>query len=381
MTAADDVVIVGAAESSRLGTVPGLSSFGLHAEASAAALADAAVKPGEVDGIATQDPLVHEVAHYLGLSPTWMDGTLAGGCSSLMHVRHAAGALRAGLCTIALVTHGQSGRSRHGTQSRTVHPDAMARQFEHPSGATAPMSSFTVPALRFMASRGLGRGDLAEVVVAQRRWANPNPRALRRKLVSVRDVLESPAVAYPFTRDMCCPRTDGGGALVLMTRARARERGIDGRAVHVLGAAEALETSLVSQLADLTTFRAFEVAGRAALAEAGLSTRDIDHLMVYDAFAHLPLYGLETLAFVPAGGSGEFIRDGQTGIGGSLPMNTNGGGLCYTHTGMYGMFAIQESVRQLRGEAVVQAGEINVSLVLGVGMMFAAAACLVLARG
>jgi acetyl-CoA acetyltransferase len=381
MTAADDIVIVGAAESSRLGTVPELSSFGLHAEASASALADAGVRPGEVDGIATQDPLVHEVAHYLGLSPAWMDGTLAGGCSSLMHVRHAAGALRAGLCTIALVTHGQSGRSRHGTQSRTVHSDAMVRQFEHPSGATAPMSSFTVPALRFMASRGLGQHDLAEVVVAQRRWANPNPRALRRKLVSVRDVLESPAVAYPFTRDMCCPRTDGGGALVLMTRARARTRGIDGRAVRVLGAAEALETSLVSQLADLTTFRAFEAAGRAALAEAGLSTRDIDHLMVYDAFAHLPLYGLETLAFVPAGGSGEFIRDGQTGIGGSLPMNTNGGGLCYTHTGMYGMFAIQESVRQLRGEAVVQAGEINVSLVLGVGMMFAAAACLVLARG
>jgi acetyl-CoA acetyltransferase len=378
MTAADDVVIVGAAETKRLGTIPDLSSFGLHAEASAAALADAGVQPTEVDGIATQDPLVHEVAHYLGLSPAWMDGTFAGGCSSLMHVRHAAGALRAGLCTITLVTHGQSGRSRHGTQSRAVAADALTRQFEHPFGATAPISSFTVPALRFMASRGLDQRDLASVVVAQRQWAHPNPRALRRTLVSVEDVLESPAVAYPFTRDMCCPRTDGGGALVLMTRRQAQARGIGGRAVRVLGAAEALETALVSQLADLTTFRAFEVVGQMALAEAGLSTHDIDHLMVYDAFAHLPLYGLETLGFVQPGGSGEFIRDGQTWLGGSLPMNTNGGGLCYTHTGMYGMFAIQESVRQLRGEAAVQAMPGGISLVLGIGMMFAAAACLVL---
>ena len=76
--------------------------------------------------------------------------------------------------------------------------------------------------------------------------------------------------------------------------------------------------------------------------------------MIYDAFAHLPIYGLEDLGFVGRGEAGPFIEAGNTGPGGKLPLNTNGGGLSYTHTGMYGMFAIQESVRQLRGTAPAQ---------------------------
>ena len=76
--------------------------------------------------------------------------------------------------------------------------------------------------------------------------------------------------------------------------------------------------------------------------------------MVYDAFAHLPIYGLEDLGFVGRGEAGAFIAEGHTSPGGSLPMNTNGGGLSYTHTGMYGMFLVQESVRQLRNEAAAQ---------------------------
>jgi acetyl-CoA acetyltransferase len=100
--------------------------------------------------------------------------------------------------------------------------------------------------------------------------------------------------------------------------------------------------------------------------------------MVYDAFAHLPLYGLECLGFVGRGESGGFIAAGATSPGGSLPMNSNGGGLCYTHTGMYGMFAITESVRQLRGEAAAQAPGVGVSMLAAVGQMFAVGACLVL---
>ena len=61
--------------------------------------------------------------------------------------------------------------------------------------------------------------------------------------------------------------------------------------------------------------------------------------MIYDAFAHLPIYGLEDLGFVGRGEAGAFIAEGNTAPGGKLPLNTNGGGLSYTHTGMYGMFA------------------------------------------
>ena len=107
---------------------------------------------------------------------------------------------------------------------------------------------------------------------------------------------------------------------------------------------------------------------------------DVGHLMIYDAFAHVPIYGLEALGFVGKGEAGPFIADGNTEPGGSLPLNTNGGGLSYTHTGMYGMFAITEGVRQLRGEAAAHAGSPEVSVILGNGGMFATAGVLVLGR-
>jgi acetyl-CoA acetyltransferase len=109
-----------------------------------------------------------------------------------------------------------------------------------------------------------------------------------------------------------------------------------------------------------------------------MSVSDIDHLMIYDAYAHVPLYGLEDLGFVGRGEASDFIKGGATSPGGSLPMNTNGGGLMYTHTGMYGMFALQEAVRQLRGTSPAQVEGVKTSFVQGVGGMFAAAGAVVL---
>jgi acetyl-CoA acetyltransferase len=146
----------------------------------------------------------------------------------------------------------------------------------------------------------------------------------------------------------------------------------------VLGTGEAAETPLVSMMQDFTRSIAFQLSSRSAFEEAGIGPGDVDHLMVYDAFAHLPLYGLEDLGFVGRGEAGPFVAEGNTSPGGSLPMNTNGGGLSYTHTGMYGMFLIQESVRQLRGEAAAQVPGVEVSLAQGVGGMFMAAGTLVL---
>jgi acetyl-CoA acetyltransferase len=105
---------------------------------------------------------------------------------------------------------------------------------------------------------------------------------------------------------------------------------------------------MVSQMEDLTSSRAFRVAGPKAFAEAGITHKDVDHLMIYDAFAHLPIYGLEDLGFVPRGEAGRFIAERNTAPGGKLPLNTNGGGLSCMHSGMY---ALQESVRQMRGTA------------------------------
>jgi acetyl-CoA acetyltransferase len=319
-----------------------------------------------------------QVAHALGIKPGWIDGTGVGGTSFLLHVRHAVAAIRAGYARTVLITHGESGRSRVGAGGYQRSPSSMSGQFEEPYGTLGPTTTFTIPLLRYMKEYGLTHEQLAYVAVAQRRWAAKNPRAAFRDPITVDDVLASRLVAYPFHLLECCLVTDGGGALIITAADRAGE--FPRPAVHVLGSGESSETPLISQMADFTESAAFALAGRAAFAEAGITVADVGHLMIYDAFAHVPIYGLEALGFVPKGEGGPFIADGNTEPGGRLPLNTNGGGLSYTHTGMYGMFAIQEAVRQLRGEAAAQVAGPQISVVLGNGGMFATAGVLVLGR-
>jgi acetyl-CoA acetyltransferase len=213
-------------------------------------------------------------------------------------------------------------------------------------------------------------------VVAQRDWAARNPRALRRDPITVDEVLDAPVIAYPFTRPMCCVTTDAGGAIVVTSAERARD--LPRPPVHVLGSGEATGAAMASQMPDLTSSDAFRRAGAAAFADAGVAPADIQHAMLYDATAHLPLMALEDLGLVPRRVSGAFVAAGHTAIGGSLPVNTTGGGLNYTHSGMYGMYALQESIRQLRGEAAAQVEGVTTSLTHAIGGMFQAAATVIL---
>jgi len=208
--------------------------------------------------------------------------------------------------------------------------------------------------------------------------AGKNPRAMFRDPITTADVLNSRMIAYPFRLLMCCLVTDGGGALIVTSAERARN--LKQKPVYILGTGESAETPMISQMADFTSSRAFRVAGPTAFAEAGIKHADVDHLMIYDAFAHLPIYGLEDLGFVGRGEAGAFISAGNTRPGGKLPMNTNGGGLSYTHTGMYGMFALQESVRQMRGTAPAQVKGAKLSVCHGVGGMFAASGTIIMAN-
>jgi acetyl-CoA acetyltransferase len=374
------IAIIGASETDQVGVLPDRSMIQLHAEAGLNALADAGLTAADVDGIATAGPLPLEVSHHLGIQPRYLDGTMVGGCSFMLHVRHAAAAIAAGAADVVLVTHGESGRSRVGVGAYGRNPGSAQGQFEAPFGAVAPYSTFTVPALRFLHDRGMSRDDLAEVVVAQREWATGNPRAFRRKPATIESVLADRPIAYPFTREMCCVVTDGGGALVLTSAERAADLPGGAHAVYLLGSGESSEAPLMSQMDDVGSFGAFRRASAEALGTAGVGHADIGHFMGYDAFAHLPLYMLEDVGFVGRGESGAFVAEGHTRKGGRLPMNTNGGGLSYTHTGMYGMFAIQEAVRQLRGQAAVQVPGVTVSFVQGVGMFFAAAGSLLLSN-
>jgi acetyl-CoA acetyltransferase len=369
------VAIVGAAETTQLGTIPDMSQIQLHADAALTAMADAALKPADIDGVACAVETPQQIAHYLGIVPAWVDGTSVGGCSFMIHVRHAAAAIASGLCKTVLITHGESGRSRIGQPARSIAPSSLAGQFEQPYGPMGPPSLFPIPVLRYMKTYGVTHEQIAMVSVVQREWAARNPRATFRTPINVDDVLNSRMIAYPFRLLQCCLVSDGGGALILT----AAERAGDGpqKPVYILGTGESVETPMVSQMEDFTSSRAFRVAGPTAMRAARIAHADVDHLMIYDAFAHLPLYGLEDLGFVPRGEAAQFIADRHTAPGGRLPVNTNGGGLSYAHTGMYGMFALQESVRQMRGTAPAQVTGARISVCHGVGGMFAASGTIV----
>jgi acetyl-CoA acetyltransferase len=373
------VIIAGAAETDAVGKLPDHSTLQLHIEAAVNAVADAGLRMRDIDGVATVNaPGPVQVAHALGITPRWMDGTGVGGTSFLLHVRHAAAAIRSGYATTVLITHGESGRSRVGASPFPRGASSIPGQFETPYGTTGPTSTFTIPLLRYMKEYGLTHEQLAYVAVAQRKWAAQNPRAMFRDLITIEDVLASRLVAYPFHLLECCLVTDGGGALIVTAADRAGD--FPKPAVHVLGTGESMETPVISQMVDFTESQAFRLAGQAAFAEAGITAADVRHMMIYDAFAHVPIYGLEALGFVAKGEAGAFIADGNTEPGGRLPLNTNGGGLSYTHTGMYGMFAIQEGVRQVRGEAPAQVPNADISVILGNGGMFATSGVLVLGR-
>jgi acetyl-CoA acetyltransferase len=374
------VAIVGAAETTELGVIPGMSQLQLHADAALNTLADAGLTAADIDGVATAGESPTSVAHYLGITPKWVDGTSVGGCSFMLHVRHAVAAIQQGLCETVLITHGESGRSGIGRGGFRGGGDAtsLSGQFEAPYGPVGPTTLFTLPVLRYMKEYGMTHEQLAMVAVVQREWAGKNPRASHREPITVSDVLNSRLIAYPFHVLECCLVTDGGGALILVAGERAAD--FPRKPVFVIGTGESVETPMVSQMEDLTSSRAFRVAGREAMRAAGITHDDVQHMMVYDAFAHLPIYGLEDLGFCARGEAANFIWEGNTRPGGKLPLNTNGGGLSYMHSGMYGMYALQESVRQLRGTAPAQVDAVEISLCLGVGGMFGASGCIVMSN-
>ena len=369
------IAIVGAAESTKLGIVPELSALGLNLDAALNALADAGLKPADIDGVAGVAEYPGWVASQLGILPKWIDSSNVGGCSFLLHVRHAAAAIAAGYCTTVLITHGESGRSQMAGARYAAQPASLQGQFEAPYGTYTAFTSFTIPVLRYLKERGATVEDLARVAVVQRQWAGLNPRAFLRTPTTVDEVMNASMIAYPFTKPMCCLVTDGGGALIVTTAERAKN--FPTKPVYILGSGESAECPMISVMEDFSSSRAFRVSGKAAFESSGIAHKNVDHLMIYDAFAHLPLYGLEDLGFCEPGEAKYFFHEGRTAPGAELPMNTNGGGLSYMHSGMYGMYALQEGVRQMRGTAAAQVPGAEISVCHGVGGMFSAAGTIV----
>ena len=370
--------IVGVDESDEIGILPGKSQLSLHLEAIANAVRDAGLKVRDIDGIFTagqHSPAL--LGEALGVTPRYVDGTSVGGCSFIIMVEHAVAALHHGLCDVAVISHGESGRSGVGvTRARDT---ALSGQYEIPYGFGAAPTWFSLITTRHMHEHGTTLEQWAQVAVSTRAWACLNPKAMHRKPITVADVLSSRPVVWPFNLLNICLVTDGGGAVVLTRPDRARD--CAKKPVWVRGMGEATEHVSLTQMKKLTFSESTRLSGQRAFAMAGVTARDFDHIMLYDAFTSGPPIMLESLGVAKPGEGVHFFEDGRSTPGGSLPINTNGGGLSYTHTGMYGIFPIIEAVRQQRGEAGDrQVPGAKLSLVNGMGGMLSAAGTIVLSH-
>ncbi|HEX2107933.1 MAG TPA: thiolase [Rubrobacteraceae bacterium] len=357
--------IVGVAESD-LGEVgPGFTPLDLIGQATSRALDDAGLEKVDVDGLFSASAYYHmptlSVGEYLGIRPRYSDATNMGGSSFVSHLFHAASAINAGFCEVALIAYGSTQRSASGrlVSGSEVFP------YEAPYKPRYPVSAYALAASRHMHEYDTTREQLAEIAVAAREWAKLNPKAFMRDHLSVEDVIDSHMVSSPLSILDCCLVTDGGGAALVTSAERARD--LAKAPAYLLGAGEAHWHRNISQMPDLTTSAAAE-SGPRAYEMARLGPEDMDVVMLYDAFTINTVLFLEDLGFCEKGEGGPFVSGDRISPGGELAVNTNGGGLSYNHPGMYGLLLLVEAVRQLRGECGErQVADTNVALVHGNG--------------
>jgi acetyl-CoA C-acetyltransferase len=374
MTIAGHAYIAGAYEHP-LRKAPDRSLAQLHGEVALGALADAGLSKSDVDGyfcggdVPGTGPF--SMVDYLNLKVRHVDSSNIGGASYILHVNHAAQAIAAGKCNVALVTLAGRPRSEgvpKGGLKRADSPAQPDYAWETPFGMTI-LNTYAMCAKRHMHEYGTTSEQLAWIKVAASHHAQHNPNAMLRTPVTVEEVMHSPLVADPLHKLDCCIVSDGGGA-VIVTRpeiARSLKRPL----VKIRGAAESVKHTAGGDI-DLT-YSAGRFSGAAAFAEAGLRPSDIKYASLYDSFTITVLIQLEDLGFCARGQGGAFVADGKLISGqGPLAVNTDGGGLCNNHPAHRGgMTKIIEAVRQLRGEAhpAVQVRNCDLAVAHGTGGM------------
>jgi acetyl-CoA acetyltransferase len=375
--------IVAAAESD-LGEVPDRNAVELQAQAGRRALTAVGLSIAEVDGVCSTregaspsaSPAL-EVAEYFGVAPKWLDSVDVGGSSSLVQLMNACAAIENGMASTVLITYGStqgSDRSRRlaGPRQAQWLPESYVIA---PLGALLPISIVAMSARRHMHDYGTTEAEIAQVAVQSRLWAANNPQAKLRDPISVDEVLASRLLSAPIRVLDCCLVSDGGGAIVVTSAERSMGLGIP--TAEIAGAATVSSHRIFTQ-APLIDFGVGGVSATAALQRARVSRLDIDVIQLYDAFTIMPLLLLEALEFCQRGAAASFIAAGATAPGGSLPMNTQGGGLAFCHPGRFGMFQLIEVFRQVTGSALTQVPGANLGLCHSVGGQEATHASVVL---
>lgn len=348
----------------RYGKLPGRSPTSLNVEAARAALQDANVEKDAVDAVFVKYPTSsyssmygQTVAEALGLHPRIGGVWDQGGATNISMISFAAMAIEHGQCEVALVLTADNPRT--GTRQayeRGWGDDAVYGWFGTPAG-------YAMIARRHMEEFGTTHEQLGEIAVAARRHGANNPDAQLRKPITLAEFADSRPIVDPFCRDDCCLISDGGAAVVVMSRERAEQRGVPAP-VSILGFGQGQTSWEVAQRPTLTETAA-AVSARTAFSMAGLGPSNIDVAQLYDCFTITPLMTLEDYGFCKKGQGGPFVSGGNVQLGGELPINTSGGLL--SETGMPGMQLVMEGVRQVRGTSANQVKDAETCLISNQG--------------
>ena len=363
--------IVGAYEHP-LRKAPGTSVSQIHAEVAKGALEDAGLTKNDIDGYFCAGDApganVWSMANYMNLKLRHVDSTDMGGCSYLVHVGHAAQAIAAGKCNVALVTLAGRPNSEgsSGTQVRDRGVNLPDAPFEMPYSPVT-VNLYAMVAMRHMHEYGTTSEQLAWVKVAASHHAQYNPNAMLRNVVTVEEVVNSPMISDPLHRLDCCVVSDGGGAVIVAKPEIAKS--LKRPLVKITGTGETTKGQMAGNV-DLS-YSGAVWSGPRAFEEAGVKPSDIKYASIYDSFTITVVMQIEDLGFCKKGEGGKFVADGNLIAGsGKFPFNTDGGGLCNNHpANRGGMTKIIEAVRQLRGEShpKVQVKNCDLALAHGTG--------------
>lgn len=332
----------------------GRSVLSLATEACRAAVDDAGLAPRDVDGIASF-MVMHDSVPAVSVATTLalpelrlaVDADM-GGQAPCYLTWLAAMAVETGRASNVLVFRALNGRS--GPRVGTMQFHGMGAQFRYPLGYDAYMMYVGMWAQRFLHETGQGSEDLAAVALAQRTFALSNPRAVRRRVLTLSDYLAAPYVVEPFRPDDCTVEVDGACAILVTSLDRARDLKrppvVIGSGAYRAGPRPGLDIGDHLLWADYTRNYTSHLRGE-LFGQAGVTPQDIQLAEIYDCFTSTVLIGLEGLGLCPRGGSGEFVRSGGTGLDGRLPTNTNGGLLSEGY--LHGMNTVAEAVLQVQG--------------------------------
>jgi acetyl-CoA acetyltransferase len=350
--------------------------------AAAAALADAGLQRGDIDGLLTgySTTFPHLMlstvfAEHFGIEPRYAHAIQLGGGTGFAMAMLAHHVVEAGLARNVLVVAGENrltGQSRDAavqTLAQVGHP-----AYEVPMGATIP-AYYGLVASRYMHEVGLTERDLAQLAVLMRSHARRHAVAQFRDPIGVDDVLASKPVATPLKLLDCCPVSDGGAAFVV-----SRDR-VNDFAVRIIGTGQAHTHQHVSAAPSLTQFGA-SASARTAMETAKVDIGDFDYAAIYDSFTITLAILLEEIGLAPRGASGRLAAEGHFARDGALPLNTHGGLLSYGHCGVGGAMAhLVETHLQLTERAGDrQAGSPRLALLHGDGGVLSSHVSLVLER-